>query len=253
MGAFYNRIFEHGALIGPQGRCPMTRLNTRITMLLTRLRDMRIVWDVMGSLYNRRIYDSIAELFEYIAGELTAQDKAQIIDAGAGRGYLSLLLASRNPEARVTGIDYSRMQVRRAESYRRQRNIFNCSFHQSDVLSLQFKDAAFDAAVSAGSIKHWSDSRRGLMELHRVLKPGGCLIIAETDREASDEDLRKFATRFHLPFVPKGLFFWGLRHVIFGQSFSQDQLADAVDRVGFHNVQCRRVPTCPYVIVKAWK
>lgn len=173
----------------------MTRLNTRITMLLTRLRDMRIVWDVMGPLYNRRI----------------------------------------------------------AESYRRQRNIFNCSFHQSDVLSLQFKDAAFDAAVSAGSIKHWSDSRRGLMELHRVLKPGGCLIIAETDREASDEDLRKFATRFHLPFVPKGLFFWGLRHVIFGQSFSQDQLADAVDRVGFHNVQCRRVPTCPYVIVKAWK
>ncbi|MFA7012469.1 MAG: methyltransferase domain-containing protein, partial [Desulfobacterales bacterium] len=102
----------------------MTRLNTRITMLLTRLRDMRIVWDVMGPLYNRRI----------------------------------------------------------AESYRRQRNIFNCSFHQSDVLSLQFKDAAFDAAVSAGSIKHWSDSRRGLMELHRVLKPGGCLIIAETDR-----------------------------------------------------------------------
>ncbi len=75
----------------------MTRLNTRIIMLLTRLRDMRIVtWDVMGSLYNRRIYDSIAELFEYIAGELAVQNKARIIDAGAGRGYLSLLLASRN-------------------------------------------------------------------------------------------------------------------------------------------------------------
>lgn len=231
----------------------MTELNAWLIRMLTRLRDMRMVWDVMGSLYNSRIYDLLVELYEYFGAELIVQNQARILDAGAGRGYLSLELASRNPDAHVTGIDYSLMQVRRAESYRRQRKIDNCSFRQNNVLSLQFQDAVFDAAASVGSIKHWSDPHQGLMELHRVLKPGACLMISETDREVSDGDLRKFVKRFRIPFVPESLLFWGLNHVVFGQSFSRNQLADAVRNAGFRNIECRRATACPYVIVKAWK
>ncbi len=224
-----------------------------VIRLLTRLRDARLVWDVMGSLYNQRIYPLIAGLYESIAEELVLPDRARILEAGAGRGYLSLLLASRHPEARFTGIDFSRMQVCRAERYRRQRKIFNCSFQQSNVLRLPFPEAVFDAAVSVGSIKHWSDPHRGLTELRRVIKPGGCLMIAETDREAPDDVLRQFVKRFPIPLVPEGLLFWGLRHVVFGQSLSEDELADATGRAGFHPVERRPVPTCPYVMVKAWK
>jgi hypothetical protein len=53
--------------------------------------------------------------------------------------------------------------------------------------------------------------------------------------------------------VPEDLLFWGLRHVVFGQSFSQDQLADAVRLAGFRNIESHKVKACPYVIVKAWK
>lgn len=227
-------------------------MNVRLIKMLTRLRDMRMVWDVMGALYNNRIYDLLAGLYENFAAELIVQNQARILDAGAGRGYLSLELALRNPEAHVTGIDYSLMQVRRAESYRRQRKIDNCSFRQDNVLSLQFQNAVFDAAVSVGSIKHWSDHHQGLMELYRVLKPGACLMISETDRDVSDGDLRKFVKRFRIPFTPESLLFWGLRHVVFGQSFSRDQLADVVRNAGFRNIECRRATACPYVIVKAW-
>lgn len=220
---------------------------------LTRLRDTRIVWDVMGSFYNRGIHNLLDELFEYIAIELIIGNKGKVLEVGAGRGDLSLLLASRNPNAHATGIDYSLMQVRRAESYRRQKKIFNCSFRQNDVLSLQFEDETFDAAVSVGSIKHWPDSHQGLMEIYRVLKPGRCLIIAETDKEVSDADLRKFVKVFRVPFVPKKFLFRMLRSVVFGQSFSQDELAGAVSRAGFRGAECLRVADCPYVIVKAWK
>ena len=231
----------------------MTNPNTLLIRLLTRLRDMRLVWDIMGSLYNGRIYNLIEELYDDIAKDLDTPDQAQILDAGAGRGYLSVALASRNPDSHVTGIDYSRMQVRRAERYCREKKIPNCSFRQNNVLSLDFQNAAFDAAVSVGSIKHWPDSRRGLAELYRVCKPGSCLIISETDRDVPDNELRKFVQRFRLPFVPEDLLFWGLRHVVFGQSFSQDQLADAVRLAGFRNIESHKVKACPYVIVKAWK
>jgi ubiquinone/menaquinone biosynthesis C-methylase UbiE len=227
-------------------------LNIRLIRILTRLRDMRMVWDVMGALYNNRIYDLLAGLYENFGAELNVQNQARILDAGAGRGYLSLELAFRNPDAHVTGIDYSLMQVRRAESYRRQRKIGNCSFRQDNVLSLHFQNAVFDAAVSVGSIKHWPDPHQGLMEIYRVLKPGACLMISETDREAPDGELRKFVKRFPIPFTPEALLFWGLRHVVFGQSFSREQLADLVRNAGFRNIECRRAADCPYVIVKAW-
>jgi len=221
--------------------------------LLTRARDSRRVWDVMGSLYNRAIHDVIAALYDDIVRELTMPERANILDVGAGRGYLSLAVAAKNPEARVIGIDYSRSQVREAKRYRAQRKIVNCSFREGDAMDIPFQNETFAAAVSVGSIKHWPDAHRGLTEIHRVLKPGSCLIVAETDREATDEALTDFVKRFRLRFVPDRLHFWGLRHVVFGQSFSAKALACAVAAAGFRDVQCLRVPACPYVIVKAWK
>lgn len=221
--------------------------------LLTRARDSRRVWDIMGSLYNQAIYDVIAELYDEIARELTVPQKSHILDVGAGRGYLSLLLAVKHPDSHVIGIDYSIRQVRAAQKYREQRKVENCSFAQGNAMDLKFACETFAAAVSVGSIKHWPDAERGLAEIHRVLAPGSCLVIAETDREATDEVLRDFVKRFRLRFVPDWLHFWGLRHVVFGQSFSEQDLACAVARAGFRDIECRRVPSCPYVIVKAWK
>lgn len=221
--------------------------------LLILIRDSRLLWDVMGSIYNQGIYDAIAELYDHIARELATPGHACMLDAGSGRGYISLLLASKNPELQMTGIDYSLMQIREAEKFRRQRKIANCSFQQGNVMDIRFSDETFDAAVSIGSIKHWPDALRGLKEIHRVLKPGGCLMISETDQGASDDAVRQFIRRFKIWFIPDGLLFWGLRHVIFGQSFSETTLAAAVCKAGFRDVECQRVPTCPYVIVKARK
>ncbi len=229
----------------------MTKLKIQVISILTRLRDMRIVWDLMGSLYNRGIYDVVAELYEDIAKDLTMDNKAQILDAGMGPGYLSLLLAYENPDSHVTGVDYSPMQVRRAESYRRRKNISNCSFQRNSVLSLQFEDNTFDATVSVGSIKHWPDPYRGLMELQRVLKPRCRLIIAETDRDASDENIWKVVKSLQIPFVPEGLLFWAVRQVVFRESYSETMLAEVVRRAGFHHIESQRLSNCPYVIVKA--
>jgi len=226
---------------------------SRLIKLLTRLRDSRPLWDMMGSIYNRRIYGAISELYNHITRQLKMPGPVRLLDVGSGRGYLSLLLASKNPESHITGIDYSTGQVREAESYRVQRKILNCSFKQGNAMALQFADETFDAAVSVGSIKHWPDARRGLTEIRRVLKSGGCLMISETDQGASDAAIRHFIRRFQVWFIPDPILFWGLRHIIFGQSYSETTLAAAVLEAGFRDIECQRVAACPYVIVKARK
>jgi ubiquinone/menaquinone biosynthesis C-methylase UbiE len=221
--------------------------------LSTHVRDWRLTWDVMGLVYNRRIYSAIVELYDHITRDLEVKGDARILDAGSGRGYISLMLAEKNPQAMVTGIDYSPMQVRDAEKNRQERKIANCSFRRGNVMKIDFPDDLFDAAVSVGSIKHWPDDLRGLQEIYRVLKPGSVLMISETDQEASDDALWQFVRRFGIWFIPDRLLFWGLRHVVFGQSYSEETLAAAILTAGFREIECQRVPTCPYIIVKARK
>ncbi len=224
-----------------------------IVRALTLVRDSRLLWDVMGGIYNRRIYDAIALLYEGVAREVTAAAGAHLIDVGAGRGYVSLLIAARNPGAGVTGIDYSCMQVRAAKKHQRERHIPNCTFEQGNVMRTRFAENTFDGAVSVGSIKHWPDALGGLGEIYRILKPGASVVISETDQGVSDEDLRNFMKRFKVWFVSDRLLFWGLRHVIFGQSITEASLVNALREAGFHNMECLRVSACPYVIVKAKK
>jgi ubiquinone/menaquinone biosynthesis C-methylase UbiE len=221
--------------------------------LLKYFRDARFIWDIFGSVYNRRIYGAIAELYVHIAGEMQTTNQARILDIGSGRGYISLLLAARNPQATIEGIDYSSMQVWAADALRRQRKIDNCRFSRGNAMKIMFPDETFDAVVSVGSIKHWPDGLRGLREMRRVLKPGGWVILSETDQEASDEALWQFVSRFNIWFIRDGLLFWGLRHVVFGQSYTQQGLESLAHAAGFRNRVGQRVPTCPYTIVKAQK
>jgi ubiquinone/menaquinone biosynthesis C-methylase UbiE len=215
--------------------------------------DARLVWDVMGQIYNRRIYDAIAELYDHIAREMRTTSEARILDVGAGRGYMSLLLAAQNPRATILGIDYSPMQVRAADGLKRQRKIDNCRFSRGNAMQMAFEENTFDAVVSVGSIKHWPDGLRGVKEIYRVLKPGGLFVMSETDQEASDKALGQFVGRFQIWFIGDALLFWGLRHVIFGQSYTRQGLESLVYAAGFQNIVGEQVASCPYTIVKAQK
>jgi len=126
-----------------------------------------------------------------IARELASHGPAGILaDIGCGPGYLATLIAQRHPQLEVLGLDASDEMVRAAES-----NVANLGlsdrvrFRRGDAADLPLPDRALDFAVSTLSLHHWSDPCRGLAEAHRVLKPGGQLLLF---------DLRRDSRRFFL-------------------------------------------------------
>jgi ubiquinone/menaquinone biosynthesis C-methylase UbiE len=96
------------------------------------------------------------------------------IECGEGEG--ALFLAREFPSARVRGIDRSADAVRRARSRVGLDPEGRIAFKEGAPGSIPFPDDHFDLLVA-------SDSRPGVNESARVLRPGGFLVLADTSRE----------------------------------------------------------------------
>jgi SAM-dependent methyltransferase len=95
-----------------------------------------------------------------------------VLDAGCGMGRY-LRIAAQDQPALVVGIDLSRavQAARELAQHPRVRVI------QGDLLRPPFADSSFDHIYSIGVVDHTPDPRRAVLNLARLLKPGGRLVI----------------------------------------------------------------------------
>jgi ubiquinone/menaquinone biosynthesis C-methylase UbiE len=99
----------------------------------------------------------------------------RVVDVGCGPGVAVRELARRG--ATVTGVDPSPVMLRLAR--RTIRSHQGASLLEGTAESLPLDDDSVDVAIAVASAHHWDDHEAALRELHRVLVPGGRLVIAE--------------------------------------------------------------------------
>ncbi|NIM03962.1 methyltransferase domain-containing protein [bacterium] len=222
--------------------------------IFKRFLDARWAWDlVQGPIYNRLVIKAASELYRRFIDEINPPQHAKILDVGSGPGFLTLLLAKKNPTASVVGVDYSPTQVRAADRLRIRNQIHNCSFRQGDAMNLPFRDASFDIIISVASIKHWPQGKRGLQEIRRVLAPNGCAFIGEADGGATDEEIYRFASKFTAWYVWDPFMRWYLRRVVFGQSYRPREAELMARAAGFSQVSVEKVSESPFFLIKLQK
>ncbi len=96
----------------------------------------------------------------------------QWADVGCGNGAFTELLVQRCAPARVVGVDPSSAQI----DYARQRLAgAPVDVQVGDAQALPWPDASVDAAVMALVIFFVPDAARGVAEMARVVRPGGCV------------------------------------------------------------------------------
>ena len=101
----------------------------------------------------------------------------RILDVGCGTADLSLAFSRLGP---VTGCDFSHPMLRIGMTKKAQADLRH-SIHllEGDALCLPFRDAGFDAVVSAFVLRNLADVSEGLWEMRRVLRPGGVLAVLD--------------------------------------------------------------------------
>jgi len=104
----------------------------------------------------------------------------RVLDVGSGPGLLAYDVGtSVGPEGRVCGIDISEDML--AMSRKRCADLPWTEFQRSDATHLPYPDDAFDVAVSTQVYEYVADIPAALAELYRVMRPGGRVLVLDTD------------------------------------------------------------------------
>lgn len=108
-----------------------------------------------------------------------ASPNARALDVCCGTGDLTLDLA-RVSRGRVVGSDFVHSMLLRAGQKASSANLPGAvSWLEADALRMPFPDAGFDVVTVAFGLRNLANYRRGLEEMHRLLRPGGCAAVLE--------------------------------------------------------------------------
>jgi ubiquinone/menaquinone biosynthesis C-methylase UbiE len=122
------------------------------------------------------------------AAKLTnAMPSGDVLEVAPGPGYLAIELA-RLGRFQVVGLDISHTMVEISRENARAAGV-TVDFHQGDVTQMPFADGSFDLIVCQAAFKNFRRPVSALNEIHRVLRPGGRVVIQDLRKEASSSDI----------------------------------------------------------------
>jgi demethylmenaquinone methyltransferase/2-methoxy-6-polyprenyl-1,4-benzoquinol methylase len=144
----------------------------------------------------RAMFDRIAGLYDRMNSVMTAglhhewrrraADLAELspgesaLDVATGTGDLAFALAARvGPGGEVVGVDFAEKMLEFARAKTAQHPGIRVRFESGNALALPYPDGAFDAATVGFGARNFSDLQRGLLEMARVVRPGGRVVILE--------------------------------------------------------------------------
>lgn len=109
---------------------------------------------------------------------------ADVLDLGCGPGFVSELLAELVPAGSVTGVDASAALLAQAGARMVALGHSHVRFVEAWADRLPLPDASVDFAYSRFLFQHLSAPAAVLKELRRVMRPGGRVVLVDTDDAA---------------------------------------------------------------------
>ena len=156
----------------------------------------------------RDAYRRWAPVYDYTFGAVSTAGRrhaVEIVNAGTGRGLevgggTGRALPNNKKHLDIGGIDLAPEMLEKARERGKTDNITNVSgLHEMDASNLTFADNSFDTTVAMYVITVVPDPKMGMLELARVTKPGGEVMLV--NHFSQEEGVRGWVERQMAPFA----------------------------------------------------
>jgi arsenite methyltransferase len=143
---------------------------------------MGVVFDEATSKRLERMYSSrdMVDRRRLVREALAAEPGERILDIGCGPGfYEAELVEEVGPAGSIVGVDASPDML--ALARRRCEGRSNVELREGDASTPPVEEAAFDGAVCVQVLEYLPDPTGALAAMWRALKPGGRIVVWDTD------------------------------------------------------------------------
>jgi ubiquinone/menaquinone biosynthesis C-methylase UbiE len=151
-----------------------------VTDLLTRITEQpQDVLDAIAHSMNVRASEpAMRSICARYLGRLAAPN-ADVLEIGCGNGAVTRLIIEHLRPARIVGIDVSPVFVKMAREALADEP--SATFAVGEAAATRLPASAFDLVIAHTVFSHLVEPHAALSEAHRVLKPGGRLVICDGD------------------------------------------------------------------------
>lgn len=141
------------------------------------------------------VYKMCKKDYPDVLAELEREDFTDLLDCGCGTAPMLTLLKQKYPNKRYTGIDLTPEMIEVAKA----KKMPGVRLVVGDCEKLPFPDDSFDAVICCQSFHHYPNVQDFFDSVHRVLRPGGRLILR--DMTAKTAPVRWFMNHIEMPII----------------------------------------------------
>ena len=138
-------------------------------------------YDEMNEIMSMHMVQGWHKFMMRKAGDIKGK---RCLDVGTGTGEIAFHVARTAGEgSTVVGVDITPRMLELAERKERDLGLsVKIDWQVGDALDLQFPDGSFDLVTSGYMLRNVCDIQKAVCEMHRVLAPGGKVVVAELSK-----------------------------------------------------------------------
>ena len=150
---------------------------------------IRAYFNHRAAIWDETVAEKDTTKLERMAECLNLRPGFTVLDVGTGTGvFLPFLLRGVVEGGRIVAMDFAEEMIRKARTKGFAGDI---DYLHADVADIPVCDEIFDVIVCHSSFPHFQDKPRALIEIRRVIKGGGRLLICHTSSRAEINEIHR--------------------------------------------------------------